>query len=262
MIYDVFTFNGEYDLLDIHLNVLKDYVGKFVIVEFDKTFSGKDKPLYFKGVQDKYADFPIEYHTFSESFWEKYRGLAESSPNTIGADHWKREFMQKECLKDALESCKDDDLIFVGDTDEVWEPVLAEAAKDFTVVNKIKLRVYSYFLNNSSSEEFWGPIVGKWGFMKKQCMNHLRSHPNYKTPNEWGWHFTSQGGLDEVRRKLSDSYTEDSYWNPQVQTHLEQNMAQNKDFLGRDFTYIIDESEWPQYLKDNREKYKHLCYNE
>ena len=42
MIYDCFTFFNELDLLDIRLNILNDYVDKFVIVESTKTFTGKE----------------------------------------------------------------------------------------------------------------------------------------------------------------------------------------------------------------------------
>ena len=256
MIIDCFTFNNEKDILDIHLNVLKDYVDQFIIVEFDKTFSGKDKPYYFKQYQDEYKDFPIKYVTFDESHYEKYRELAESSPNTIGASHWKREFMQKECIKDALENCKDDDIIYIGDADELWQP--SPFIKRATQPAKLKLKVYSYWLNNRSNEEFWGTLFTRYKWMKDKCLNHLRSDTKLRTDNEWGWHFTSMGGYEEVKRKLSDSYTEESYWNPDVQAHLEESLVSNKDFLGRDFTYSLSEEDWPQWLKDNREKYKHL----
>jgi hypothetical protein len=40
--------------------------------------------------------------------------------------------------------------------------------------------------------------------------------------------------------------------------HLEENIENNQDFLGRNFIYKVDESQWPEYLKENREKYLHL----
>ena len=74
-----------------------------------------------------------------------------------------------------------------------------------------------------------------------------------------GWHFTSLGGHENVKKKLTDSYTKDSYATDAVLNNLEHNIKESKDFLGRDFTYKIDEESWPQYLKDNKDKYKHLC---
>ena len=76
-----------------------------------------------------------------------------------------------------------------------------------------------------------------------------------------GWHFTSMGGLERVKDKLIDTYTKDSYANDWVLDNLKENISNNKDFLGRDFKYKLDEESWPQYLKDNRDKYKHLLKN-
>lgn len=254
MIYDVFTYNGEKDLLDLRYNILKDYVDEFILVEFDKTFSGKDKPFYAREIEGKYPNLKI-VETYTDKAMSLYGDLAASSPNTQGADHWKREFCQKESIKLAVDA-KDFDIVFIGDVDEIWNTSLALRIPIKTV--KLGLRVYSYYLNNRSSEEFYGPIMAKWGTIKDKCLNHVRTNPGYfeYVPNA-GWHFTSMAG--ELKRKLTDSYTQESYANDWVMSNLDENVAQNKDFLGRDFEYTLDESEWPQYLKDNRERYKHLC---
>lgn len=46
MIYDCFSFFNELDLLEIRLNVLKDVVDRFVLVEAGETHAGKPKPFY------------------------------------------------------------------------------------------------------------------------------------------------------------------------------------------------------------------------
>jgi len=89
-VFDLFTFAGEYDLLEIRFNILKDYVDKFIVVEFDKTFSGKNKqPLFpqrFKNLDN------VSWYVYTENHYEQYRKLAENSPNTKGASHWVTEF--------------------------------------------------------------------------------------------------------------------------------------------------------------------------
>ena len=45
MIYDCFTFFNELDLLEIRLNVLKDVVDNFVLVEAGETHTGRFKQL-------------------------------------------------------------------------------------------------------------------------------------------------------------------------------------------------------------------------
>src|SRR3990167_10951959 len=252
MIIDTITFNGESELFDIRYNILKNYVDRFRVIEFDKTFSGKPKESTFNQKYDK-----VEYFYITEDVWGKYQALALSSPNTEygkGAEHWVREFCQKESIKDCLPDLKDNDLVFIGDCDEIWNPELTYVE----LPKKVKLQVYSYYLNNKSSEEFWGTFVAWYGDIKNQCLNHLRSDTKYRTEKEFGWHFTSIGGYENVKKKLTDSYTSDSYASPQVINNLEQNINANSDFLGRQFNYTNDESQWPKYLADNREVYKHL----
>jgi hypothetical protein len=67
------------------------------------------------------------------------------------------------------------------------------------------------------------------------------------------------GGPEEIRRKLNSSYTTESYNTQQVQNLLEERIDRGVDYLGRDFKFMVDESEWPEYLKQNKEKFITLC---
>lgn len=256
-IIDVITYNGEADLLELRFKILEKAVDKFIVVEFGKTFSGKEKPSYWAEYEG-YKPANVDYYCYTDLAYEKYRDLAESSPNTHGAEHWKREFMQKECLKDALEAsgAQDNDLVFVGDCDEIWDPAGKDGWVKFTGSPfKLELIVYTYYLNNRSSERFYGTLCSKYFWIRHECLNHLRTN-SWKTNFRSGWHFTSLAPY--LRQKLGDSYTDESYATDHVMDHLDENIAQDKDFLGRPFSYKVDESDWPQYLKDHREKYKHL----
>src|ERR1035437_2668103 len=122
MVVDCTLFNGESELLNIRYNILKDYVDEFIVVEFKKTFSGKDKEITFFPYLYRNVYPKVKYFLINEEAYIKYKDLAESSPNTKGAEHWKREFMQKECIKDCLLDLKDDDIVFIGDCDEIWNP--------------------------------------------------------------------------------------------------------------------------------------------
>lgn len=252
-VIDVVTFNGEYDLFEIRYNILKDYVDEFIVVEAPTTFSGREKSLYFKHILDKYEK--VKYFVIDENYTEEEKSLADNSPNTRGATHWRHEFLQKESIKKALTHLKDDDLVFIGDCDEIWEPIMATDNNGKPV--KLKLLVYTYYLNNRSSEPFWGTLKARYGDIKNECLNHLRTnHERRMTINECGWHFTSL--KDGLKRKLEDSYTKESYATDEVMSNLEENIENNRDFLGRNFKYWIDEDGWPEYLKENREKYLHL----
>lgn len=259
MIYDIFTYNGERDILDLRLNILYPYVDKFVIIEFDETFSGKPKPKYLlKDTTKEWAKFfnKIEYVYITKPEYSRYEQLADTSPNVPkdGPAHWKQEFCQKESIKDVIFDLEDNDVVFIGDVDEIWNPRL-----DITGPHKLKLEVYSYYLNNKSSEVFYGTIVAQYKDIKDKCLNHVRTTELPKTQENSGWHFTSMGGYEKVKKKLEDSYTEDSYANQRVMGNLKGNMQESiKDFLFREFTYNLDESTWPQYLIDNKDRYGHL----
>ncbi len=258
-IYDIFTFNGEYDVLEIRLNILNDFVDEFIIVEAPTTFSGSPKPLYYELQKERYKKWhnKIKYFVIDENYTKEEIDLAKNSPGTVGEYHWQHEFLQKESIKKALTNLKDDDICFIGDVDEIWNE---NALKDLENPIKIKLEVYSYYLNNKSSEKFWGLIKCPYYLVRQNCLNVLR-RDSAKTEYVGGWHFTSMGGYEEVKRKLQDSYSEKDYFSDKVKNNLKSNIQKRKDFLGRKFTYTIDESNLPKYILNNKEKYKYLFKN-
>lgn len=254
-VFDCVTYNGERAMLEIRLNILDKYVDRFIIVEAKTTFSGNKKPLYFSAQEQYFKKWwhKIDYFIIDENYTDEEIALAESSPNTIGASHWRREFMQKESIHKALEKLDDEDTVYIGDVDEIWQPVKVKYP------SKLKLLVYAYYLNNLSNEEFWGTLVAKYGDIRGTCLNHVRSNTKIRSEDYHGYHFTSMGGVKEVRRKLNDSYTSESYNTEQVQQLLSVRVSSGVDYLGRPFTFTVNESQWPEYLKKNREQYKHLC---
>lgn len=262
MIYDVFTYNGENEILKLHLSILNDYVDKFIIVESDKTFTGNAKPLcffrdqrYFKKWWKKIIYYPVtEWDDIG--LWQQ----AFESPNTKGAEHWKREFYIKESIKKALvaNNIQDDDLLFIGDVDEIIDPT-AHLESDTPI--KAKLRVYSYYLNNRTDEEFYGTLITQYKDIKDVCLNHMRSDTSLYAKDQYlGWHFTSMGGIDAVHRKLDDSYTRESYNMNIVPGHVEWCLENRMDLLNRPFVHTIDESEWPALLTTERSKYKEFLW--
>lgn len=255
-VIDICTYNGEKDIWDIHYHVLKDYVDEFIVVEFDTTFSGKKKQQSFFEIFKNYKN--VVYELIPESMYRTYYPLAKESKYTQGADHWKREFAQKESIKDVLKHCNDDDVVFIGDVDEIWDP---EYCMPHTIGMPIKLKldVYTYYLNLHSNEQFWGTLATQYAFIKDGVLNHIRAESPKTRENE-GWHFTSMGGYEMLKKKLEDSYTHESYANTWVMHNLHENIQKQKDFLGREFQYTKDETKWPTYLKEHRNKYKHLCH--
>lgn len=262
-IYDIFTYNGEVDVLEIRLNILHPYVDKFIIVESLTTFSGDKKTLYFEEQKERFIKFKDKIIYFITDDYPndiEICKLADKSPNVPknGPEHWRREFYQKESIKKALTHLEDDDICFIGDVDEIWNP---ELTIDYTLnyVFKLKQLMYVYYLNNLSSEKWAGTIVTKYRNIKNNCLNHLRTSGNIRHfyLDNGGWHFSNMGGINEIRRKLRDSYTKESYNTDEVQNNLESRFGK-KDYMGRNFKFTINESNLPKYLIENKGKYRNF----
>lgn len=241
MTYDCFTFNGEMDMLEIRFNILDPYVDKFLICESTHTFSGKKKPIYYGLTHPK-----------------AYLALA---PNIDTDSAFERAGHQKDFLRHTLSELglDEEDIVYFGDVDEIWTP---QEIKDDKVYNLRQLN-YSYYLNNRSSEEWVGTIVGKWGTIKEHTLNYWRANHSHILDNG-GWHFQNLNGADAIRKKL-ESYDHQEFNDEETKSLIEERMEKGEDYVGRSvdwkgrpFEFWQDESQLPKYLLDNREKYAHL----
>lgn len=250
MVIDIFSYNGEADLLEIRLNILDEFVDEFIIVEAPRTFSGRSKPLYYEEQKDRFTRWhhKIKYYVIDENYTREEVQQAYDSPYTHGEERWMTEFLHKEALQKTLAHLQDDDLVYVGDVDEIWEP------RPYNGIEKLKLRVYTYYLNMRSSEEFWGPMRVLYKDIKGHCLNDIRNNVLYRTSDYQGWHFTNQGGREAVEKKILDQYNTELF-NGTLIKDLMPSRFGIKDFIGRNFLLTVDDSDLPQFLKDNKEIY-------
>lgn len=236
--------------------MLKDIVDQFIIVESRQTFSGLPKPIYTElsdtHFYDRIDTWPkVSLFTDEGNYTDEEVQKALESPYTGGIERWVLEYLQKEQLARALEGYDDEDIIYIGDVDEIWE------YREPNGIEKLKLRVYAYWLNFRSTEQFWGTIRCQYKDIKGQCLNDIRNNLTYRTEDYQGWHFTNQGGMEALKKKITDQYNQEVFNSTLIHELMPQNFG-IRDFIGRDFTFTEDENEWPEYLKINREQYKHL----
>jgi len=279
-IYDIFTFFNELDLLEIRLNVLDDYVDYFVIIEATETFSGYPKPLYyaenksrFKKWEHKIIHYIVDAvpkdendlrnrlrdNTVDELEKQTIKYILASNTVGIGVTHWFKEFYIKESIKKALINLDDNDICYVSDLDEIWNPDLViDYSKDD--VFRPKQVAYMYYLNNRSDENWlgWtGTIVTKYKNIKNACLNDLRTHSKTKCTvlKNGGWHFNFQGGVQGAKRKIEEA--NHPAYNPQTTLpNLEARVSFNQDYKGRNLKLWTDERGLPKYILENRDKYK------
>ncbi|MBX4197918.1 DUF3431 domain-containing protein [Candidatus Parcubacteria bacterium] len=277
-IYDVVTFLNEFDLLELRMQILDPYVDYFVIVEATETFSGKPKPLYFEENKDRFKKWQhkIIHHVTRDvpKNQDELRDRLKHNPNMSaldkqiindsltsnniakGAIHWFKEFYQKESIKKALVGLNENDICFVGDVDEIWNPqLLIDYSKND--IFKLRQKVYAYYFNNRSNEPWAGTLVTQYKNIKDACLNHLRTarKTKYIYLQNGGWHFTNMGGADQIRKKL-ESYGHQEYNTTDIKSDIENKIMNNQDFIGRKtFTFWTDESDLPKYILENKEKY-------
>lgn len=266
-IIDVFSYNGEEDLLEIRLNILNEAVDQFIICESNKTFTGLSKPLYFKENQQRFEKWlpKIKHFVMASDDPILYLGANQSPGVPQDLHWWRREYTQKESMRYALTHLDDDDLVFIGDADELWNPNILKDDNFFTSKRwKLEQLVYAYYLNNRSSEWWEGTSVMPYKLIKEYPLDDLRAHDNHPRPIQRaptfriaGWHWTNMGGVEFIKRKMN-SYSHQEFNYSQITDKIEKQMEENKDFIGRDFKFWVEEKDLPKYVLNNKERYAHL----
>lgn len=260
MVLDVFMFHGELDILELRFKILNNVVDKFVICEASEHLSGEPNISEYLKNKERFKEWEdkIIYYSFNLMENPELVEMAQKSPNTNNNPYWNKVFYMFESMKKPLEICKDDDIIFISDCDEIWNPNLASFMKaiDLEYIYGLKQLVYYYYLNNRCSEPWIGTICLSYKRLKNEVLNHIKQKGEYLKENG-GWHFTYQGGEEQMRKKINTTGSGTYYNIPTEQ--LMAKIKEGNDFFGRDYKFWIDESEWPQYLKDNKEKYKQFC---
>lgn len=248
-IYDCFYFFDELDLLEIRFEVLNDVVDYFVLSEANESFAGKPKKLLFKENYDRYAKWhhKIIYNNPPEYMTDNYLfSKALISPNTGNKeDVWLREFYQKESIHYSLSSCQNEDVIFISDLDEIWNPDLLITCEDDIVYRPIQ-ECRPFYLNMSSDLHIdcWtGTRFCNYSTYKKYGPNHIRTEREIAGVkiNNGGWHFT---WLNKKQNKWEDEHPDN---------YVRLNNIKNSNIR-------IDEDSLPTYIINYKEKYKNLWY--
>lgn len=207
-IYDCFLFYNEIEILTIRLDELYDHVDKFVLIEFDETFRGDPKPLYYqenKHLFEKFADKII--HVIVEGHFEP-----QSTVPVWAATE--RENYQRNQIARGLKDCADKDIILISDVDEILRVTTIKEIKnniDLVPANQFKyivcmLNYYGYYFNrfNDKQTPWFGCLAVHYEDLKKYSPTHFRRNRNraFAIKNA-GWHLSYMGGHERVLSKLS-----------------------------------------------------------
>ena len=140
-IYDCFQYFDEDLLLDIRLNVLDQYVKKFVITEASYTHNGTKKKLnfninHFKKFKDKINYLIVDQPPAN------LLSLVENEPEhkkgeKLILNGMARDYFQRENLIKGLNDAKENDMILISDLDEI--PNLSELNLSKSIIISISV---------------------------------------------------------------------------------------------------------------------------
>lgn len=251
MIYDCCYLFDELDVLEIRLNILDPVVDRFVIVEACQGFQGDLKPFNFEANAPRFAKWKdkIIYHKITSFDSQEIIDKAFASPSTGGKEHyWLREFYIKESVNIPLQSCRSDDVIFVSDVDEIWNPELAFFKVEEDKVYRPVQDCYAFYVNVRSNQDIgrWtGTRFGTYATFQKYGGNHFRCEREVQgiLVSNGGWHFSC---LTQATKKWDFGHPDDG----------------TRFSLAKMAGLSLDGSTLPAFLVENKHLYPYLFYKE
>ena len=265
-LYDCFMYFDEDLVLDLRLNILNNYVDKFVIAEATKDHTGKDKKLNFNinnfsKFKNKISYIIVEDMPTNLKFYKKNWPV-----------HHLRDQHQRNALARGYEDSNDDDLIMISDIDEIPDP---NKIKIFDVKNKYACFIQKNFqskinLLNISDKNWMGTKIIKKKYIKSpQWLRNIKTaKPSFwkfykpRQPQliyDGGWHFSFLKNPKGISKKIQ-SYSHSEY-NKSIYTDekkIAERINNRIDIFDRNFKYekIDIDDTFPKYILENINKYK------
>ena len=224
-IIDSILFFNELDLLELRLEELYEHVDMFLIVESDKTFTGKPKPLHYKNNSKRFSKWSDKIHHYvvndmpiSASDEEISKFTKIKSQKTI---EFYREAHQRNSIGQGLKelNIKFDDIVIVSDVDEFpnskvfsglnhnlpYGPVVFK--QKWLVWNK-KLEKMHHWMGSTAFYYSHYASNNKI-FQEIRDMRWDEMQSIFYTQQNGGFHFSWFGDFDFIRQKLDAfSHTE------------------------------------------------------
>lgn len=244
-VFDVSMFHWEFDLLELRMRELWDVVDNFVITESVCDHRGK----------------PRETILSTDRFdWAKEKMIVNvSQPPEVANCSWDYERHHRRESIRAVEQLRpeDDDLFLVSDMDEIFRAsTVADIAGDCGVYTMHMPKYYFYF--NLFVHDWYQPTAISYKYIHD--LDRVRDCDGYVLRNA-GWHFSYLGSEEDILYKLK-TFAHDEYDTPEFANieNIKRAIKKREDLFGRDDgvrfkIQEIDET-WPQYFRDNIDKYE------
>jgi len=211
-------------LLDLRLNVLNNYVSKFIISEATYTHNGNKKKLKFDINNFKKFKDKIKYVIVDEQPPKILKindnDSFEKKGEKLILNGYARDNYQRNRLTDGIREALDNDIIIISDLDEI--PNLKDI--NFNEINnkiiQFKQKMFYYKLNLHYPNFYWfgSKACKKKNLISPQWLRNIKSKKyskfridlifNKKKYNDifyvldGGWHFTCIRTPEELEKKL------------------------------------------------------------
>ena len=292
-INDCFMYYDEDQLLDLRLNILNNYVDKFIIVESKFTHSGKIKNRNFQ--IDKFKKFKdkIEYIYIEEEpknlkiIDEKDSEKEKNNKNIYNG--LLRDNFQRNCLNNCIQKLDNDDVIILSDLDEIPNLEKINFEKVGGNIYTFEQKMFYYKLNFLYPKLLWygSKLCKKRKFVSPQWLRNIKSkryplwridtlfskkkYQNLKIIKNGGWHFTNMKNPKQLHIKMSNfahhpEYEQTKYSEKDMKNFIDKKIVfydhfsdKNKDrFKNVNRLVKVDKDFLPEYLSSNLLKYQNL----
>ena len=288
-VFDCIPFFDEKMILDLRLNILDQYVDYFVIVEQSYTHSGRKKKKFFN--IDDYPKFKkkIKYY-YLEDEPKDLISINETDEKHAGhqrINSLKRIGLQYNKLMDGLDNARPDDIIIVGDCDEIpnLSKVNFETIKNDIILFKQKIYYYKFNLLHEGLDWFGNKACKKKDFISPEWLKYVKNkqypfwrvdtffsktkYTNVKIIENGGWHFTNIKSDKEIYYKLMNYGEHNEFERSGLNENDIKNLVENKKLY---FNHQADKTsnkkysssialkfendvKLPEYLINNKKKY-------
>lgn len=237
-IFDCFTFFNELELLELRLMELHDHVDKFVLVESNRTHTGKEKQFVFEAnhhLFSEYLDQIIYVKVQDLPIYDTDR--ANLNPDRVD---WIPENFQRNCIMRGLTAiAADHDKILVSDLDEIPNVDTILKYRDCPEWVTFEQSLFYYYVNCLQNQKWHGTIMANYGTFElpQDLRNYARSGMN-SVPNG-GWHYSYMGGAQRIIQKVQN-IAESSLIIDQIGNvdEIEKKMESQSDLWGRKDDFV------------------------
>jgi len=252
MIIDAFTFFNELELLEIRLNELKGTVDLFVLVEATGSFTSEPKPLVYEKNKERFSGFNISHV------------VVDDMPNT--GNPWDNEEHQRRAILRGLP--KKFDWIMISDVDEIPRKDVFDRPDFIEEWHPVHQPMFMYYLNTQLTRRWNGTVIASRDFfdfmLRRNCHEARLGRRHGKPLLDGGWHFSwlADDPKRVLKKIVSISETRLARTKSCNVEKITELIANLKEFEGKRTLKPVPivSGEFPEYLVQNQEKFKHLIY--